>query len=98
MMKYDIVLTESAKADIEHFERRYRRIIAVGIQRHLQHEAETRTKKKKPLRENPLGPYELRIDKYRVFYKVEGNNTVKVVAVGHKEHNELFIRGAKFEL
>ena len=42
--------------------------------------------------------WELRIDDYRIFYDIEENEVVKVVAVGHKSHNDLLIRGAKVEL
>ena len=38
---------------------------------------------------------ELRIDRFLCFYLIEENNEVKVVAVGHKEHNVLFIRGRR---
>ena len=47
---------------------------------------------------NPVSPWELRIDRFRVFYSIEEGNEVKVIAVGHKEHNVLFIRGKKIEL
>jgi mRNA-degrading endonuclease RelE of RelBE toxin-antitoxin system len=45
-----------------------------------------------------MAPWELRIDDYRVFYELEGENELKVVAVGHKEHNDLYIRGRKVKL
>ena len=70
-------------------------------------DAEVQTKRKKPLQSNPIAPWELRLDKFRVFYFIEEGSTekietrpksVKVVAVGHKEHNELFIRGKKVQL
>jgi len=97
-MEYEIQLTESAKGDIERFATYDQRVIAGGILTHLRFDAETPTRRKKPLRENPLAPWELRIDRFRVFYTIEEGRTVKVVAVGHKEHNELFIRGEKVEL
>jgi mRNA-degrading endonuclease RelE of RelBE toxin-antitoxin system len=40
----------------------------------------------------------LRIDNYRVFYGFEEDGNVKVVAVGHKKHNDLYIRGKKVDL
>jgi mRNA-degrading endonuclease RelE of RelBE toxin-antitoxin system len=49
------------------------------------------------LRPNQRAPWELRIEDYRVFYDIEGDE-VKVIAVGHKEHNDLFIRGEKVKL
>jgi mRNA-degrading endonuclease RelE of RelBE toxin-antitoxin system len=81
-MEYRISLTESAKGDIAH----------------LKTDAEVGTRKKKPLRPNPIAPWELRLDSYRVFYSVEEGSTVKILAVGHKEHNDLFIRGRKIQL
>ncbi len=50
------------------------------------------------MRANRLAQWELRIDNYRVFYDFEEDDIVKVVAVGHKEHNDLYIRGRKVEL
>ncbi|GAH69768.1 unnamed protein product, partial [marine sediment metagenome] len=35
---------------------------------------------------------ELRVGKYRAFYEIRGENLVRVLAIGHKEHNELFVR------
>ena len=97
-MEYRISLTESAKGDIAHFETHEQRIIVAGIISHLKADAEVRTRKKKPLRPNPIAPWELRLDRYRVFYSVEAGSTVKIVAVGHKEHNDLFVRGRKIQL
>ena len=97
-MEYRISLTESAKGDIAYFKVHEQRIIVAGIIAHLKADAEVRTRKKKLLRPNPIGPWELRLDRYRVFYSIETENTVKIVAVGYKEHNDLFIRGRKVQL
>jgi mRNA interferase RelE/StbE len=97
-MEYRISLTESAKKDIAHFQTYEQRVIVAGIIAHLKTDAETRTRKKKPLKPNPIAPWELRIERFRVFYSIEGGNSVKVVAVGHKEHNDLFIQGKKVQL
>ena len=64
----------------------------------LTHDAHVETRRKKSLRPNRLAPWELRIDDYRVFYDLEEDNEVKIVVVGHKEHNDLYIRGKKVEL
>jgi len=97
-MEYRVSLTESAKRDIAYFEAHEQRVIVAGIIAHLKADAEVRTRKKKLLRPNPIAPWELRLDRYRVFYSVEAVVTVKIVAVGHKEHNDLYIRGRKIEL
>ena len=53
----------------------------------------------KLLRDNPLADWELRIGKFRVFYDVDSDEpTVRIVAVGHKEHNTLFIGGEEIKL
>ena len=49
-------------------------------------------------RDNALGPWELRIENYRVFYELADGTTVKIVAIGYKEHNDLFIRGRRVQL
>src|SRR5207249_956551 len=60
--------------------------------------AETETRRKKQLRPNPVAPWELRLDRLRVFYSIEKGAKLKVVAVGHKKHNHLFIQGKKVQL
>ena len=97
-MVYRVSLTESAKQDLGHFDVHDQRVIAAGILTHLRVDAEVSTRKKKPLQPNPVSPWELRIERFRVFYSVEEGNKVKVVAVGQKEHNVLFIRGKKVAL
>ena len=45
--------------------------------------------------------WELRVEKYRVFYDVviEGDSgVVQIKAVGHKEHNTLYIGGREVQL
>jgi mRNA-degrading endonuclease RelE of RelBE toxin-antitoxin system len=97
-MKFAIRLTDSAIEDLDYFRKNERRVIADGIALFLTHEANVETRRRKPLRPNRIASWELRIDDYRVFYDLEGDDGVKVVAVGHKEHNDLYIRGKKVEL
>jgi mRNA-degrading endonuclease RelE of RelBE toxin-antitoxin system len=53
---------------------------------------------RKKLRANPVAPWELRFGKYRVFYELVNVTTIKIVAIGYKEHNDLFIRGRRVKL
>lgn len=96
-MKFNIELTEDAERDLEFFRVYDRRIIVDGIRVQLSHEPLVETRNRKPLRENPLAPWELRIAKYRVFYRVE-DEVVLIGAIGYKEHNTLFIRGEERKL
>ena len=36
--------------------------------------------------------------KNRLFYEISGRQRVRVLAIGHKEHNDLFIRGERIVL
>ena len=50
---------------------------------------------------NELANWELRIQRFRAFYDVidnEDGQVVKVKAVGHKEHDTLYIAGQEVEL
>ena len=40
----------------------------------------------------------LRIGDYRVFYEIREERIVRVLSVGHKEHNVLIIRGRRVEI
>jgi len=76
-VEYEVSLTESAKGDIAYFEAHDQRIIVAGIISHLKVDAEVETKRKKPLRSNPIAPWELRLDKFRVFYSIEETKGAK---------------------
>ena len=97
-MKYNIKFGRSANDDSNYYDTFDQRIIVKAILKYLQVDANIETRKRKRLRPNPIGPWELRIGNYRIFYEVTESQIVKVLAVGHKEHNELFIRGKKVEI
>lgn len=97
-MPFQINLTTDAEADLAHFKAQEQRVILDGIELHLRLEADQESKRRKQLRPNPIAPWELRIDKYRVFYDVEDDTTVWIIAIGEKQHNDLFIRGRKVTL
>jgi mRNA-degrading endonuclease RelE of RelBE toxin-antitoxin system len=96
-MEFTVNITPSARADIRSFKVYEQRIIASGIRAYLTRDALVETDRRKLLEPNSLAPWELRIDNYRVFYDVE-DDTVHIIAVGHKDHNDLFIRGKKARL
>jgi len=58
------------------------------------------TRNRKPMRPNPLAPWELRIGVLRVYYDVEDTPQPKVSirAVGMKERNRVRIAGETIEL
>jgi mRNA-degrading endonuclease RelE of RelBE toxin-antitoxin system len=97
-MKFLLTATPSADADIEYYKAFEQRVIVDAIKVHLLIDAHVETNRRKKLTQHPIATWELRVGKYRVFYELEEPTTVKIVAVGHKEHNELFVRGKRVEL
>jgi mRNA-degrading endonuclease RelE of RelBE toxin-antitoxin system len=99
MAKYQIEVTEEAKTDLNYYSVFERKIITSGIRVQLEHEPSLETKNRKLLRDNPISSWELRVGKYRVFYEVnEAAQNVTVVAVGHREHNVLLVRGKEVQI
>jgi mRNA-degrading endonuclease RelE of RelBE toxin-antitoxin system len=65
----------------------------------LKYEPDRETRNNKRLRPNRLAEWELRVDRFRVFYDIDGEErAVKIEAVGHKRGNSLYLRGEEFEL
>jgi mRNA-degrading endonuclease RelE of RelBE toxin-antitoxin system len=92
-MPFRVTLTSGADEDLAYYRTREQRLIVDAAKRFLTHDADRESKRRKKLRPNPLAPWELCVDRFRVFYEVVDAATVKVVAIGHKEHNDLLIRG-----
>ena len=97
-MRFQVILTASADEDPKHYRAFEQRAIVDAIKVHLRTDANVETKRRKRLAGHPVAPWELRVGHYRAFYELEEEAGVKVVAVGHKEHNALFIRGRRVEL
>lgn len=77
------------------------RATALGaINRQLLHEPLKEIRHRKPLRPNPIAPWELRVGQLRVFYEVVGakNGVVRILAVGRKRRNVLMIGGKEIRL
>ena len=97
MAEYRIEFTEDAKHDLNFYTAYDRKIIASEIRTQLSHQPTVETISRKLLRDNPLAPWELRIGKFRIFYQV-AESIVSIIAIGHKEHNMLFIKGKEVKL
>ena len=97
-MGFQVSFTPSAEADLAHFKAVNRCVIVEAIRVHLTTEAVSESRHRKRLTANPIAPWELRVGDHRVFYEIEGDTTVTILAVGVKEHNDLFIRGRKVDL
>jgi mRNA-degrading endonuclease RelE of RelBE toxin-antitoxin system len=97
-MKFDIQLSRSTIEALKRLRKFDQQRIrdALVAQLSLDPLAETRNRKK--LRANGLAQWELRVGKYRVFYKVlQDENVVQILALGYKEGNKLLILDEEFE-
>ena len=97
-MKFQVRLVPSAEKDLDYYRIHEQKIILDGITKFLETDANVETKRRKQLRPNPVAPWELKMGDYRVFYEVSEAAVVRVLAIGHKRHNELLIRGQRVEI
>jgi hypothetical protein len=58
-MKFDVKLVESADKDLDYYKAYEQRFILKSIFKFLEVDANIETKKRKPLRPNPIAPWEL---------------------------------------
>jgi mRNA-degrading endonuclease RelE of RelBE toxin-antitoxin system len=99
-MAYIVEFARSVKEHLRFLSADQRSRVILGIEEHLIHEPIRETRNRKPLRPNPIAPWELRLGELRVFYDValgEGH-VVQVLAVDWKERDKLFIGGKEFRL
>src|SRR5690349_19047142 len=100
-MAFDIDFIQSAADQVRSYPKSEQKVILDAIAEQLSHEPTKETKNRKPLRKNELSDWELRVERFRVFYDVivaEGSQVVRIKAVGHKEHNKLYIAGKEVDL
>jgi len=62
-------------------------IVLDGVERQLKHQPLLETRNRKPMRPNPVAPWEMRLGNLRVYYEVEQERelVVRILAVGIKE-------------
>ena len=99
-MAYRIHFTKSAEEHFADLTARQQAIVLNAIKVQLRHEPTRETRNRKPLRPNPLAPWELRIGFLRVFYEVDalGSDLVNILAIGIKKGNQLFVSGKEIHL
>ena len=98
-MAFEIRFSPLARKHVKALRKRDQQIVLDAIEVQLRHQPHQQTKKRKPLEENPLAPWELRIGDFRVFYDVDREGgLVVIVAVGKKIHNVLWIGGEEVNL
>ena len=96
---YNIEFTHEAIEDLKSFRKFEQQTIVVEIETQLKYEPTVETRNRFRMRPNEVAEWELRIDKYRVFYNVENNvQIVSIEVIGFKIGNPLFVRGKQRDL
>jgi mRNA-degrading endonuclease RelE of RelBE toxin-antitoxin system len=98
-MAYTVEFAESVRVQLRQLTAPDRVLVLDSVERQLLHEPLVETRNRKPLRPNPIAPWELRVGDLRVFYDVEvETRTVYILAVGQKRGNSLWIGGKEVNL
>jgi mRNA-degrading endonuclease RelE of RelBE toxin-antitoxin system len=99
-MAFSIEFAKSVKKQIRQLTADKRALLIDAIEKQLSYEPMIETRNRKPLRPNPIAPWELRVENMRVFFEIssEEPNVVHVLAVGEKKGNKLMIAGKEVQL
>ncbi len=97
-----LVYADDVKLHLRTIDPKYYPLIRSEIEVRLSHEPNTETRNRKPLR-RPVSfgaDWELRLgpnNRFRVFYQVDAESRiVRILAVGVKIRNQLFLEGKEF--
>jgi len=91
-MKFKIEYSPDTEDHLRALTKHQQVIVLDTVEKQLQDQPTIETKNRKPMRPNPIAPWELRIGNLRVYYDVdEGKHTVNIRAVGIKERNSVKI-------
>jgi len=99
-LPYEIEYSPETEDHLRALTARQRSIVLDSIDKQLKYQPTEETRNRRPMRPNPLAPWELRIGNLRVYYDVETEPelTVFILAVGIKERNRVHIGGEVVEL
>lgn len=97
---YEIEFAQSVEEHLEFVTVAERSRVLDAIERRLKDSPLVETRNRKPLRPNPVAPWELRVGALRVFYEVAPDepDVVRILAVGKKVRNVLRIAGQEINL
>jgi mRNA-degrading endonuclease RelE of RelBE toxin-antitoxin system len=99
-MQFRIEYAPATIAHLKALTARQQSIVLDGVAGHLTVDPMVETRNRKPMRPNPLAPWELRLGNLRVYFDVvvEPEPVVVVLAVGVKERNAVRIGKAVINL
>ena len=99
-MAYRIEYSPESEAHLRSLTARQQAIVLDAVDEQLTYQPTFETKNRKPMRPNPIAPWELRIGDLRIYYDVEEEPeaVVYINAIGIKERNQVRIAGEVYEL
>jgi len=100
-MAFDVRFTPTAAAHLRGYKKFQQQMMLDAVAERLTHEPTTETRNRKRLGENPLSDWVMRVANFRLFYDVvseEDRQVVKIKAIGHKDHNRLYVGGEEIGL
>ena len=98
-MAYRIEYSPEAAEHLRVLPTHQRRRVLDAVDEQLSHRPLVETRHRKPMRPNPVAPWELRIGDLRIYYVAEAaEQLVLIRAIGVKRHNRLWIGGEEVQL
>jgi mRNA-degrading endonuclease RelE of RelBE toxin-antitoxin system len=99
-LSYRIDYSPATEEHLRVLTARQRAIVFDGVDEQLEHEPNVETRNRKPMRPNPLAPWELRLGELRVYYETEEapEPVVTILAVGVKDRDRVLIGGKEIDL
>ena len=99
-MAYHIEYSPATDDHLQVLTARQRAAVFDAVDEQLTHQPGIETRNRKPMRPNPMAPWELRIGELRVYYEIaeEPDSVVTIVAVGVKDRNRVLIGGKEIDL
>jgi mRNA-degrading endonuclease RelE of RelBE toxin-antitoxin system len=99
-LAYHIEYSPDAEEHLGGLSARHQAVVLDTVDRQLVHQPTVETRNRKPMRPNPIAPWELRIGNLRVYYDVEEEPepVIYIRAVGIKERNRVRIGKEVIEL
>jgi len=92
-LKYRIEYSPETEDHFQYLSKRQQVTVLDTVEKQLQYQPDVETRNRRPMRPNPLAPWELRVGDLRVYYDFENKpqRVVYIRAVGIKERNNVRI-------
>lgn len=99
-MSYRVEYSPETSEHLRALTARQRSTVFAAIDEQLVHEPALETLNRKPMRPNPIAPWELRVGDLRVYYDIaeEPEKLVTILAIGVKDHSRVLIGGKEIKL